>query len=136
MALIIQYDSSVLRKTSPGLICDIRTGQSGAFNNIKTFIQAFHPDQYPEISQAMMKCFTLFADSDYSGTPGVPDIGAVYFLTPYGEECACIVSVLLYTGAKQRGIPLAQFLTVVCLRHELDSVLDSVCQLEKTLTIA
>lgn len=134
MALIIHYDAKVLRKTTQHFICDIKTGTSAGFQAMKTFMQCFHPDQYPEISRGVQRCLNQFAEMDYSGHPGVPDIAAIYFLTPYGEQCACVVSILLYTGAKQRGIPMTQFTTVVCMREELESVLDSVCQIEKTLT--
>lgn len=130
---LVTYDPQTYTKMSQATQIIIYTGTTVGFRNSIEFIKAFHPKEAVETQQFIMDCLVEYSKLGSTGLPSVPDIAEIRYPTPYGLQVAVILSVMHWIGSTRRGVATATFRTVVCCVHELDAVLDEVCDFANTL---
>jgi hypothetical protein len=91
-----------------------------------------YPREGANIQEAIEARLWEFSTLGTASTPGIPEIALITYQTPKGKRTCIITSCLVWTGAKQQGLPLGKFFTIVSLPDEAPDVLGHI-GLEKAL---
>jgi hypothetical protein len=131
MSITFQWLDPIRVKKDFGIV-DVHLGQTRGYKNSMDALTLKHPREAANIHKAIEMRLREFSTLGTASVPGVPEIAVITYATPKGKRTCIITSCLVWTGAKQQGMPLGKFFTVISLPDEAPDVLGHI-GIEKAL---